>query len=190
MLARVRARSLRQRRRREPRSPARLPRAGTLDRAARDRAVLRAGRRLPRRGAPRRRAPRLGAAIGAALRARTAPPRRRPARPAARSGGPPGSSSSRTAGSTPARARRGSTVCVTGCTLAIAETGTIVLERPGRARGAGRSRLVPDLHVCVVDEDQMVELVPEAIDAVAELVTASGARSPSSPGRRRPPTSS
>ena len=30
--------------------------------------------------------------------------------------------------------------------------------------------LVPDLHVCVVDESQVVELVPEAMTALAELV--------------------
>jgi L-lactate dehydrogenase complex protein LldG len=32
--------------------------------------------------------------------------------------------------------------------------------------------LVPDLHVCVVEERQIVELVPEAIALVAEIVSA------------------
>jgi L-lactate dehydrogenase complex protein LldG len=50
---------------------------------------------------------------------------------------------------------------VTGCTVAIAETGTIVLTRVRRAL-----TLVPDVHVCVVKESQIVELVPEAIDAL------------------------
>jgi L-lactate dehydrogenase complex protein LldG len=51
---------------------------------------------------------------------------------------------------------------VTGCTVAIAETGTIVLTaRPHEGRRA--LTLVPDLHVCVVEAAQIVELVPEAI---------------------------
>jgi L-lactate dehydrogenase complex protein LldG len=47
---------------------------------------------------------------------------------------------------------------VTGCTVAIAETGTIVLTKERRAL-----TLVPDLHVCIVGIAQIVELVPEAI---------------------------
>ena len=58
---------------------------------------------------------------------------------------------------------------LTGCTVAIAETGTIVLTA-GPAEGARALSLVPDLHVCVVDESQVVELVPEAMTALAELV--------------------
>ena len=58
---------------------------------------------------------------------------------------------------------------LTGCTVAIAETGTIVLTA-GPAEGARALTLVPDLHVCVVDEAQVVELVPEAMTALAELV--------------------
>ena len=58
---------------------------------------------------------------------------------------------------------------LTGCTVAIAETGTIVLTA-GPAEGARALSLVPDLHVCVVDEAQVVELVPEAMTALAELV--------------------
>ena len=58
---------------------------------------------------------------------------------------------------------------LTGCTVAIAETGTIVLTA-GPGEGARALTLVPDLHVCVVDEAQVVELVPEAMTALAELV--------------------
>jgi L-lactate dehydrogenase complex protein LldG len=51
---------------------------------------------------------------------------------------------------------------VTGCTVAIAETGTIVLAG-GPAEGRRALTLVPDLHVCVVERSQIVELVPEAL---------------------------
>jgi L-lactate dehydrogenase complex protein LldG len=54
---------------------------------------------------------------------------------------------------------------VTGCTVAIAETGTIVLSA-GETEGRRALSLVPDLHVCVVRADQIVELVPEALAAV------------------------
>ncbi|GAA0896776.1 LUD domain-containing protein [Virgisporangium ochraceum] len=51
---------------------------------------------------------------------------------------------------------------LTGCTVAAAETGTIALD--GSA-GQGRRAisLVPDLHVCVVLADQVVQTVPELI---------------------------
>jgi L-lactate dehydrogenase complex protein LldG len=54
---------------------------------------------------------------------------------------------------------------VTGCTVAIAETGTIVLSG-GETEGRRALSLVPDLHVCVVRAEQIVELVPEALAAV------------------------
>ena len=51
---------------------------------------------------------------------------------------------------------------VTAARLAIAETGTIVLDgEPGQGRRA--ISLVPDVHVCVVRADQVVETVPEAV---------------------------
>jgi L-lactate dehydrogenase complex protein LldG len=59
---------------------------------------------------------------------------------------------------------------VTGCTLAIAETGTLVLAG-GAAEGRRALTLVPDLHICVVTADQVVELVPEAFDRLGELVS-------------------
>ncbi|MFC3995870.1 lactate utilization protein C [Nocardiopsis sediminis] len=51
---------------------------------------------------------------------------------------------------------------VTGCAVAIAETGTIVLDT-GAAQGRRALTLVPDLHVCVVRTDQVVEGVPQAL---------------------------
>ena len=55
---------------------------------------------------------------------------------------------------------------VTGCTVAIAETGTIVLTA-GPLEGRRALTLIPDLHVCVVQEAQVVELLPEALALVA-----------------------
>ena len=59
---------------------------------------------------------------------------------------------------------------LTGCAIAIAQTGTIILD--GEA-GQGRRALslVPDLHLCVVRSEQVVGLVPEAIARLAERAT-------------------
>jgi L-lactate dehydrogenase complex protein LldG len=54
---------------------------------------------------------------------------------------------------------------ITGCTVAIAETGTIALSG-GPSEGRRAISLVPDLHICVVERRQIVELVPEAIRAL------------------------
>uniref|UniRef100_A0AAU2UYU1 LUD domain-containing protein n=1 Tax=Streptomyces sp. NBC_00003 TaxID=2903608 RepID=A0AAU2UYU1_9ACTN len=52
---------------------------------------------------------------------------------------------------------------VTGCALAIAETGTIVLDA-GPGQGRRRITLVPDHHICVVRvPDQVVASVPQAM---------------------------
>jgi L-lactate dehydrogenase complex protein LldG len=51
---------------------------------------------------------------------------------------------------------------LTGCAVAIAEVGAFVLDA-GSGQGRRALSLVPDLHVCVVREDQVVGLVPEAV---------------------------
>lgn len=50
---------------------------------------------------------------------------------------------------------------LTGCALAIALTGTVVLDTgPGQGRRA--LTLVPDLHICVIRTEQIVAGVPDA----------------------------
>jgi L-lactate dehydrogenase complex protein LldG len=62
---------------------------------------------------------------------------------------------------------------MTGASVAIAETGTVVLQN---VAGQGRrvATLVPDYHLCVVRVEDVVETVPEAmgrLQATAELAT-------------------
>ena len=56
---------------------------------------------------------------------------------------------------------------LTGCSVAIALTGTIVL-RHGQGEGRRALTLVPDYHLCVVMREQIVETVPEAIRLLAQ----------------------
>jgi L-lactate dehydrogenase complex protein LldG len=51
---------------------------------------------------------------------------------------------------------------ITGCAVAIAETGTIILDG-GTDQGRRALSLLPDLHVCVVMASQVVGSVPEAL---------------------------
>ena len=56
---------------------------------------------------------------------------------------------------------------LTGCALAIAETGTIVLD--GGARSGRRAiTLVPDYHACVVEAEHIVAGIPDAVALLAE----------------------
>lgn len=58
---------------------------------------------------------------------------------------------------------------LTGCALAVAETGTLVLDAgPGQGRRA--LTLLPDYHLCVVFARQVVEVVPEAVEAMGQAV--------------------
>jgi L-lactate dehydrogenase complex protein LldG len=57
---------------------------------------------------------------------------------------------------------------VTGCSLAIASTGTIVL-RHDTGEGRRALTLVPDYHLSVVFADQVVETVPEGIRRIAAI---------------------
>ena len=60
---------------------------------------------------------------------------------------------------------------LTGCALGIAETGTIVLDGAGRS-GRRALTLVPDYHLCVIGEAQVVASVPDAVAQLAEAAQA------------------
>ena len=62
---------------------------------------------------------------------------------------------------------------LTGCTLAIADTGTLVLAA-GAADGRRALSLVPDVYVCVVREDQIVPDLPAAMPRISGLIREDG----------------
>ena len=62
---------------------------------------------------------------------------------------------------------------ITAATLGIAQTGTIVLDGgPGQGRRA--ISLIPDYHLCVIREDQVVGSVPEAVAKLEASAAAPG----------------
>jgi L-lactate dehydrogenase complex protein LldG len=60
---------------------------------------------------------------------------------------------------------------ITGCELGIAVTGTVALAT-GPAQGRRAATLLPDLHVCVVRGEQIVETVPEAMTRLTAPIAA------------------
>jgi L-lactate dehydrogenase complex protein LldG len=54
---------------------------------------------------------------------------------------------------------------LSGCALGIAETGTVVLDG-GARQGRRAVTLLPDYHLCVVEAEQIVGTVPEAVAAL------------------------
>jgi len=62
---------------------------------------------------------------------------------------------------------------LTGCTLAIAETGSLVLAA-GPADGRRALSLVPDAYLCVVREDQVEPDLPAAMRRIAGLIREQG----------------
>ncbi len=62
---------------------------------------------------------------------------------------------------------------ITTCAYAVAQTGTIILDA-GEGQGRRALTLVPDYHLCIVREDQIVELIPEGFAAVKSTVKNEG----------------
>lgn len=62
---------------------------------------------------------------------------------------------------------------ISTCALAVAQTGTIILDA-----GAGQGRrvlsLLPDYHLCIVMEDQIVELIPEGFEHFNSIIKKDG----------------
>ena len=59
---------------------------------------------------------------------------------------------------------------LSGCALAVAQTGTLVLDG-GTTQGRRALTLLPDLHLCVVFARQVVGTIPEAVTALQGRAT-------------------
>ena len=57
---------------------------------------------------------------------------------------------------------------LSGCALAVAQTGTLVLDG-GMYQGRRALTLLPDLHLCVVFARQVVGTIPEAVTALQKV---------------------
>jgi L-lactate dehydrogenase complex protein LldG len=68
---------------------------------------------------------------------------------------------------------------VTACHVAVAETGTIVLDHDAPDQGPRALTLVPDYHLVVVRADQVVAGVPDAVAALAGVRTQTWISGPS-----------
>lgn len=59
---------------------------------------------------------------------------------------------------------------LTGCTVAISETGSLVLQN-AETQGPRQLSLVPDYHCCIVFAKQVVETVPESFERLSATAT-------------------
>lgn len=60
---------------------------------------------------------------------------------------------------------------VSACAVAVAETGSLVLDG-GAGQGRRAATLIPDVHLCVVPASHVVSLVPQAVARLAPAVRA------------------
>lgn len=68
-------------------------------------------------------------------------------------------------------ALNGPRVVLTGCTVAIAMSGTVLLQH-GAEQGRRAATLLPDHHICIIRKDQIVETIAEALPRLTEYRTA------------------